>query len=65
MRTRGHRDPVVQVIDESKKETVYTIRAQGESFTPKVFRSGTYTVRAIGPDGKTIKELTGLKAQKA
>jgi hypothetical protein len=38
-------DPVVQVIDESNKETVYTLRIKGQSFLPQVFRAGLYTVK--------------------
>lgn len=38
-------DPVVQVIDESTNEVVYTLRIKGNTFTPKVFKKGTYTIK--------------------
>ncbi|MCG8451336.1 MAG: alkaline phosphatase D family protein, partial [Pirellulales bacterium] len=41
----GIKNPVVQVIDESNDEIVYTLRIQGQQFRPKVFREGTYTLR--------------------
>jgi hypothetical protein len=47
----GMTDPVVQVIDESNGETVYTLRIKGTAFRPKVFHKGLYTVR-VGDAGK-------------
>ncbi len=38
-------DAVVEVIDESNGDVVYTVRMQGRKFTPRVFREGKYTVR--------------------
>ncbi len=38
-------DPVVQVIDESNSDVIYTIRVKGTTFVPKVFKDGTYTVK--------------------
>ena len=37
-------NPVVQVVEQSSGETVYTVRIPGRSFTPKVRRAGLYTV---------------------
>lgn len=56
----GQDNPVVQVIDESNNEVLYTLRINGNSFRPKVFREGTYTVR-IG-EGEDVKVLTGVKS---
>ncbi|MGK7395202.1 MAG: hypothetical protein ACNS62_11560 [Candidatus Cyclobacteriaceae bacterium M3_2C_046] len=39
-------DPVVQVIDEENSEILYTMRIQGKSFRPKVYKPGNYTVKA-------------------
>jgi len=44
-------DPVVQVIEEPSGEVVYTVRIQGRTFTPRVYRPGAYTVRVFDPDG--------------
>lgn len=38
-------NPVVQLIDETNGEVVYTLRIKGTTFRPKVFRHGTYTVK--------------------
>ncbi len=54
-------DPVIQVIDQGSREIVYTVRAQGRSFRPKVFRPGTYTVRVGDPDLGKWKELRHLR----
>lgn len=52
--------PVVSVIDESTDEIVYTIRADGESYRPKVFKAGAYTVKAGDPDTDTWQTFEGL-----
>lgn len=59
LRFEGMDDPVVQVVDEANREVVYTVRANGTSFDPKVFRQGTYTVRAGDPDTGMV-ERTGI-----
>jgi hypothetical protein len=38
-------DPVVQVVDESTQEVVYTLRVSGTQFAPQVFKAGNYSVR--------------------
>jgi hypothetical protein len=38
--------PVVQVIAEATGKILYTVRAQTESFTPRVYAPGKYTVKA-------------------
>lgn len=57
-------DPVVQVIDESSGEIVYTLRIQGNSFTPRVWRDGVYTVKVMDPDSGVEKVDRGRKARK-
>ena len=50
LRISGQTDPVVQVIDESNDEIVYTLRIRGRSWRPKVFtKSGAYTVKVGEP----------------
>lgn len=59
---KGTRNPVVQVVDESNNEIVYTIRIKGTSYTPKVFRKGTYTVK-VGEQGtEKMRTLTGISS---
>lgn len=47
--------PVIQIIDESNGQTLYTIRTRTNTWRPKVFAKGRYTIRAGDPDhGKMI-----------
>jgi hypothetical protein len=46
--TSATADPVVQVVDESSNEPVYTLRIKGRTFTPSVWSDGTYTVKLNG-----------------
>lgn len=46
----GQKYPVVQIIDEADGSVVYTLRIKGNSFRPKVFREGTYTIK-VGERG--------------
>ena len=57
----GTVNPVVQVIDESSKEVVYTLRIKGREFRPKVFKDGTYTVVVRSARGHE-KVLESIKA---
>ncbi|MCY4596116.1 MAG: alkaline phosphatase D family protein [Bryobacterales bacterium] len=61
----GATDPVVQVIDESNGEIVFTFRIQGSAFTPTVRRPGSYTVRVIDTDSGESREATGQEASPA
>ena len=54
-------DPVVQIVDESNQEIVYTLRIKGREFWPKVFRTGSYTIR-VGDQDRRMKELTGIRS---
>ncbi len=58
----GQENPVVQVIDESNQEVLYTVRIKGNAFRPKVFKDGVYTVK-IG-EGSAVKVLTGITSCK-
>jgi hypothetical protein len=53
--------PVVQVIDESSKQVIYTLRIKGDQFRPKVFAEGSYTV-IVGDQQNKVKKLKGLKS---
>ncbi len=46
----GRRDFCIQVRREPEGEIVYTLRIQGERFTPPVDHAGTYSVRVFDPD---------------
>ena len=60
LQVKGQKNPVVQVLDESNGEVVYTLRILGASFRPKVFKPGAYTVK-VG-EGKGVKVLKGVKS---
>ncbi len=57
----GHSDPVVQVIDESNREVLYTLRVGGERFQPPVFANGTYTIK-VGRDRPDAQQFTGVRS---
>ncbi|MEX2025974.1 MAG: hypothetical protein WEH44_01715, partial [Pirellulaceae bacterium] len=55
----GDVNPVVQVVEESSGNILYTIRAQGGRFQPRVYSQAKHTLK-IGrdkPDGKTLSGL--------
>ena len=56
--------PVVQVIDELSGEIIYTLRIKGDSFTPKVFKEGVYTIKVGEPGTKKMKALDGIRTSK-
>ena len=57
----GMQDPVIQVIHEGRSEIVYTLRIQGDSFQPKVFEDGVYTLRVGELDTPEMIVRPGLK----
>lgn len=52
--------PVVQVVEESSGEVVYTLRIHGREFSPKVFRPGSYTLRIS--EAVRHKEIRGVRS---
>ena len=56
----GMANPVVQVIHESSGEIVYTLRINGTSYMPKVFRNGTYTLKGGQQGTDKVKTLTRI-----
>ncbi len=54
----GAKDPVVKVIDQATGQWVYALRIQGDSFQPKVFKKGVYTVEV---NGKAFKGIEATK----
>lgn len=55
--------PVIQVVNETTGEVLYTVRASSSRFKPPVYSEGTYTVK-IGkekPDESLIKGLRPLE----
>ncbi|MEW4530454.1 alkaline phosphatase D family protein [Maioricimonas sp. JC845] len=60
----GAQNPIVQVVEESTGDVVYTVRIQGTRFRPKVFADGTYTVRVWHDAGESVqaKSREGIRS---
>lgn len=52
--------PVVQVIDDSSDEVLYTVRVQETRFRPPVYGAGPFSVR-VGMDRPDRKKIEGLQ----
>ena len=55
---------VVQIQHEESKEVVYTLRINGKSFSPKVFDTGSYTIKIGEGDSKRIFKQVKTTAKK-
>ncbi len=60
LKVSGIINPVVQVIRQSSGEVIYTLRIKGNTFRPKVFADGSYTVRVGEPADDNWKTLENL-----
>jgi len=60
LQIKGAADPIVQVIDEANNERLYALRIQGNTFRPKVFKPGAYTVKVSKGTRQTT--LTGIES---
>lgn len=60
----GVQNPVVQLINEDNGQVEYSMRIKGNSFRPKVFSSGKYTLKVSVPEKGKEKTLTGLRIAK-
>lgn len=60
LKVTGFRDPVVQVVEQTSGEVLYTVRAPA-NFRAPVFAPGRYLVRVSDDSGK-VKELRDLEA---
>jgi hypothetical protein len=61
LKMNGITNPVVQIIDEADGQTVYTLRISGNTFRPKVFGHGSYTI-IIGEMPGKMKVLKNVKS---
>jgi len=52
---------IVQVVEESTKEVLYTVRSTGTKFVAGVPRPGNYTLRVLADTGKVARTKSGLK----
>lgn len=60
----GLSDPVVQITSETTSELVYALRIKGETFRPKVFAMGNYTIRAGNPETDQWQTVENVQASK-
>ena len=60
LEVRGAEHPVVEIVDELTGELVYALRIRGQSFRPKVFHTGAYTIH-VG-EGADRMTLSGVVA---
>jgi len=58
----GLRDPVVQVVREDTGDVVYTLRIVGDSFVPKVFAPGRYTLHVGEPGTERMRTFESIAA---
>jgi hypothetical protein len=59
----GVERPVVQVIESSTGEILYTVRTNSNRFQPPVYRQGEHEVK-VGKDKPDLRSLIGLKPLK-
>ncbi len=67
LKFEGIIDPVVQVIEQTSGEVLYSVRIQGDRFQPRVYSSGPHTVK-VGrnrPDQVTLTDLVPKGKQEA
>jgi alkaline phosphatase D len=62
LRISGPENPVLQVVDETNGETVYTVRLWSRRLRPPIFAAGKYTLRLSDPESGRRKEWTGVEA---
>jgi len=59
---KGLTNPVVQIVGEADGEAVYTLRIKGNTFRPKVFGNGLYTIEISNPDEGKIKIIEHVRS---
>ncbi len=67
LKFEGSSNPVVQVIEDSTQDILYTVRVQGDRFKPRVYAAGSYTIK-VGrdkPDGTSLTVSAEADAAKA
>ncbi|MFQ6035234.1 MAG: hypothetical protein ACE5NM_05225 [Sedimentisphaerales bacterium] len=62
IKVTGMTNPVVQIIDQTSGEIVYTLRLKGRAFRPKVFKNGRYTIKVGEPKTGEMKTLNNVES---
>jgi len=64
VQVEGMDNPVIQIIDDTDGQMLYTLRIPGQSFQPWTFKQGTYTIK-VGELGtskvQTLKDIQATK----
>jgi len=60
IKVNGMVDPVIQITNEENDEIIYTLRIKGQSYRPKVFIHGKYTVKVGEPGTNKEKVLKSI-----
>jgi phosphodiesterase/alkaline phosphatase D-like protein len=63
LNVRSTDHPTLEVIDEKSGELVYCLRLQSQTWQPRVFEPGKYTVRIRVPESGKMNEIKGLEAK--
>ncbi len=58
---KGIENPVVQVIEESTGDVLYTTRVKSKTYRPKVYTNGKYTIR-VGEGLPILKTVKGVQS---
>jgi hypothetical protein len=58
-------NPVIQVVHDKTAEVIYTIRINGQPFSPTVFAPGIYTIVVSEPDKGWAQSFKNIKAMPA
>ncbi|MCJ7581677.1 MAG: alkaline phosphatase D family protein [Candidatus Aminicenantes bacterium] len=59
---KGIKYPVFQVVDEKNNEIVFTLRTKTNTFRPKVFKKGIYTVIVGEPGTSKLRTLKNIQS---
>jgi len=62
IKVAGTANPVVQVINQSDNQIVYTLRIKGDTFRPKVFEDGTYSIKVWQGDTEKSKTINDIQS---
>ena len=62
LKFKGTDRPLVQIVEESSREVIYSVRVRESQFRPPVFRAGNYTIRCGQPGTSSWRELKRISS---
>ena len=62
LKFKGTDRPLVQIVEESSREVIYSVRVRESEFRPPVFRAGNYTIRCGQPGTSSWRELKKISS---